>query len=357
MREVEFAAGGVTQPPQGPFDRLIAPACGLHVLLTGLRDAVAVAEDRIDEEQDLQRARVASVLLHPAVHVDPERLHLLDARTVREHRFGVLGGQVTACGRSSRLHDDRSSLRTGDGVERPPRAEVLPLEVYRVHLRVVGVARSLLVDQDGAVLPRIPQRLNRFHPLLGHLVPLAVQHQRVVAVLLRRPRRAPGDDVEPDPALGEVVEGRHRPGRHEGVVEARRQRHRDADVLGALRQQRDQRDGIALRRQQPVLERGLHRTAVRVLDHAGVLDQQVVEAGALQRRGQVDEQVAPHPVVTRVASPGILRPGLHAESTAHEPTQMKHSHLRKVRPMFRVVVSAQRMNDSASITLACSSAH
>jgi len=59
------------------------------------------------------------------------------------------------------------------------------LEVDGVHLGVIGVPRGLLVNEDGPLVPRVPQRPNRFHPFLGHLVALAVQHQLVVAVLLR----------------------------------------------------------------------------------------------------------------------------------------------------------------------------
>ena len=111
-------------------------------------------------------------------------------------------------------------------------------------------------------------------------------------------------------------------------IEARRERHGDADVLGALGEQRDEWDRVALRREQAVLERGLHRSSVGILDHAGVLDEQVVEACSFQGRGEVDEQVALHPVAARAACPRIQRPGLNAEAATHEPAQMKYRHLR-----------------------------
>jgi hypothetical protein len=55
-REQEaVAAGGVAQAPQRLFGRVVAPAGRLHVFLARVCDAVG-AEDRIDEEEDLQCA-------------------------------------------------------------------------------------------------------------------------------------------------------------------------------------------------------------------------------------------------------------------------------------------------------------
>ena len=169
---------------------------------------------------------------------------------------------------------------------------VLPDEVADLHLRVVGVGVGLAVHHDRFRIPRVPQLAHDVEVLVGQVVALVVLGQRVHAEVLGGAVLGGADDVPAEAAPGHGVDRRRHPGQHPGRVEAGRHGGDDAEPLGRVGEHRGQRHRVVLGREHGVLERALHGAAVRVRHHAGVLEDDVVEARPLERLGERHEEVA-----------------------------------------------------------------
>src|SRR6185312_3977029 len=108
-------------------------------VFVGLRLALAsdvegvlfgLADNRIDQEQDLAIAGLTAGRDHVLVHVGAIGAHCLNALGVDQDRLGVRRGKLAAARRAASLGDDRLALRRRAGVQRPARAEILALEIY-----------------------------------------------------------------------------------------------------------------------------------------------------------------------------------------------------------------------------------
>ena len=93
-------------------------------------------------------------------------------------------------------------------------------------------------------------------------------------------------------------------------------------MLRRLRDQRNERQRIVLRRAQGSFEIEIHRAAVVIGDEQRVLEQQAVEAGALQRPGQFDVKIGLRPLARIDTRPGLV-PAVNAETIAEEPAEME----------------------------------
>ena len=163
----------------------------------------------------------------------------------------------------------------------PRHLEVLALVVDRMDLVAVGEHRLGAVEHDRVRLPRLPQPGHHVGELVGDVVALVVRPVLVVAVVLRRAVVAAGDAVPADAALGDVVERVDQPRQQVRRVFRHRQRRHEAEMLGRLREVGHQHGGIELGRAGGVLQIGVVRALVGVGHVRGILDDHVVEAGAL----------------------------------------------------------------------------
>ena len=131
-----------------------------------------------------------------------------------------------------------------------------------------------------------------------------------------------GDEIAADAALRHQIESGDQPRQQIGRIEAGRDGRHDAEMRRRLGEQRHQRQRIVLRRPQGPGEIELHRAAVAVRHEQRILEQQIVEVGALQRSGHVDVEVGLGPVVAVRAGPCLV-PAVHPVAVAQEPTEMK----------------------------------
>jgi hypothetical protein len=89
-----------------------------------------------------------------------------------------------------------------------------------------------------------------------------------------------------------------------------------------LGDQRHQRQWIVLRRPQCTAQIEVHGAAVIIRDEQRILEQQVVEAGPLERLRQFDMQIGLCPVLGIRAAPWLV-PAVHAVAVAEKPAKME----------------------------------
>ena len=98
------------------------------------------------------------------------------------------------------------ALRRARHGERPARLEELALVVEPLHLRGIGIAAVLLVDDDRAVVPGVPVAEHDFHEFVGAVVAQVVLQMGVLAHVERLAVVDRGDDVPGRAAVRHQVE-------------------------------------------------------------------------------------------------------------------------------------------------------
>jgi hypothetical protein len=149
-----------------------------------------------------------------------------------------------------------------------------------VHLARVGEGARGFIEEERAGLPGVPEGFDGAHPLIRHQVALIVLEVLLVAVVLGRSVGRGGDEVDADPAVGEVVEGVEQARRQKRRIKRRGRGGDDAELGGSFGQQRDERHRVHADDAGP--QRLIERAAVGVGDDRRVLHHHVVETGALQ---------------------------------------------------------------------------
>jgi hypothetical protein len=186
----------------------------------------------------------------------------------------------------------------------------------------VGEHRLFAVEHDRVGLPRFPQPCDHVGELVGDVVALVVRPVLVVAVVLRRAVVAAGDAVPADAAFGDMVERVDQPRQQVRRILRHRQCRHESEMLGRLREIGHQHRRIELGRARGVLQVGVVRALVGIGHVRGILDDDVVEAGALHAARQVDEQVGHHPALDVAARP-VAAPALGPVALAQEPGEME----------------------------------
>lgn len=125
----------------------------------------------------------------------------------REHEVGLGGGEVLARGGDAGLHQDRVALRRAGDVERAADVEVLAMVVKGVDAGGVGEHAGGLVRVDGAVFPGVPKAAQHVHELCSPAVAGVVLHRGTRAEVGCLLPGGGSNDVDPGPALAQVVEG------------------------------------------------------------------------------------------------------------------------------------------------------
>ncbi len=191
----------------------------------------------------------------------------------------------------------------------------------------------LLVHHHGVGFPGVPQLAHAVDELVGHVVAQVVLDLLVEAVILRRRIAGGGDDVPGDASARVVVERRERACQQPRRIEGRGERRCETDMLGCLDQIGRQHHRIELRRHGRMLEVEIHAALVGVGHRRGILENEHIEAGALQRAGGIDKDVGLRPVVTR--GEARLVPALDRNAGAEEPTEVKFAHGMELRVIGR----------------------
>src|SRR5262245_34782891 len=96
----------------------------------------------------------------------------------------------------------------------------------------IGEDAVLLVELQRVRFPGIPQGHAGLDDLVGEVVALFPQLERVEAEILRLGRIAAGDDVPPRAAVADVVQARECPGYMIGMMEGGAERGGQAEMLG-----------------------------------------------------------------------------------------------------------------------------
>ena len=125
----------------------------LALLLALQRLFHRLAQDRIDQEENLAVARIAALGDHVLVHVASIGAHGVDALGVDYDRVGMGRGKAPSARRAAGLGDHGLALRAGTRVEGATRLEVFALVIDGMDLGVIDQAAALAVGDDGARFP------------------------------------------------------------------------------------------------------------------------------------------------------------------------------------------------------------
>ncbi|GAA3310975.1 hypothetical protein GCM10020295_79470 [Streptomyces cinereospinus] len=198
------------------------------------------ADDGRDAGKHQQLVPGAAVAGEPGLDVLVEGLAVAECLLGGEDGLGVLGGELLAVLRRTGLHQQRVALRGARYVQGALHREVLPAMVDLPHLVGVGVDAALTVEQDGVVLPAVPQLGGDLDELARPLVAQRVLQVLVLPEVAGLVHGAGGDDVPAGPAAADVVQGGELAGGVEGLVEGGGDGGDQAHVLGDRRQGRQQ---------------------------------------------------------------------------------------------------------------------
>ena len=274
-------------------------------------------EHRLDREEDLDVGGGAPGGDGGVVDARPVTA---DARLVerreRQLHVGVVPGERQSAARPARRNDGRLAVGERHGVQRAVEAVVLAAVAGGIQSRSVGVDAGLLVDDEGALSPAAPEIPDAAEPLLGPVV-------RRVMSELRRGREVScaarvGHDVQAQAVAAEVLQRRELAGG--GVREVRRGVHRgnDPEVPGRREQVRREQEGVVLR----AAERVAHAQVdgLGAAERGGVLDDQQVETGLLERAGGVLVQTRLGPAM--VPPQVRVAPSVRSEAAREEPAEV-----------------------------------
>ena len=189
---------------------------------------------------DLERIRRAAVFDDARLQVGVELARRLELLRHGEQHLGGARRKLAAGVGLAGLHDHRLALRRARHHQRPAHREVLALVMQHVHLGRVEEQARRLVQDEGVVLPGVPQPLRHLDELGGAAVAVGMRGMLVVAEVERLRRRRRGHHVPADAALAHLVERGEHP-RHMERIEIGGGRRRDqADVARHRRQRAEQ---------------------------------------------------------------------------------------------------------------------
>ena len=187
---------------------------------------------------------VAAEALRLGLDVTVEGLGVGQGLVRGEDRLGVAGGEGAALVGGARLDVDRPALRRPWRTERPADLEEAADVVDRVHLVHVDVGPARAVDDEGVVLPAVPELGDDVDELLGAGVALLGLRHGVQAEVVGRGLAPGGDDVPAGAATRHLVEAREEPGQVVRLVEGRAGGGDQADPLGGRGDRREERDRL-----------------------------------------------------------------------------------------------------------------
>jgi hypothetical protein len=211
------------------------------------------------------------------------------------------------------LRDHRQALRAGAGIERAAGTVIFPLIVDGVDLGGIDEHAAVAVGNDGAGLPGPPELLDDLDILLRHEIALVMLGELVHAEILRGIVGAAGHHVPAGTAAGYLIERADDARGQIRVVGEGGEGGHDAKPLGCRGHQRRHHRGLLARHANAAFEEYIARIAPVLANIDRVLDQYVIEAGALHFAHQVQKHVRHHPVFADVAGPR-LTPCLDARS-------------------------------------------
>jgi hypothetical protein len=159
----------------------------------------------------------------------------------------------------------------------------------RMHLRRIGVSAGRAIVNDGVVLPAtLPELVDDLHELFGDGVALVMGYLIVAAEVARSAVERRSDDVPADPAVGQMVQGRHLTRKQTRQFVQRSDGDTETKMLSRRRHGGDGEQRIVGRRLQSLAEGLVGAAAIDVEDAESVGDEQAVEFPALKRLCELD---------------------------------------------------------------------
>ena len=230
----------------------------------------------------------AAVARRAALDVGIEGFRLIDLRLGGEHHVGGARGELAAGLRRARLRHHRPALRRARDVERALDLEVLADVVEEMDLVAVHVDAALLVAQQPAVFPAVPQAGDDLVELLGALVALGVGQVLVEAEILRLVLDLRGHQVPAGAAAADMVDRGEAAGDVVGLVVGRGRRRHEADVVRDHGERRQRRRRLELDGARELGAGALAAGQRAAAGHAHrVLEEDGVELGGLGDLGDV----------------------------------------------------------------------
>ena len=144
---------------------------------------------------------------------------------------------------------------------------------------------------DGIVLPAtLPELVDHLHELVGDGVALVVRKLIVAAEIARGAVKRRSDDVPADPAIGQMVQGRHLAREQIRQLVERGDCDTEAKMLRRRRHGGDGKQRIVGRRLQSFAQGLVGTAAIDVENTKGVGDEKAIELPALERLGELDPE-------------------------------------------------------------------
>ena len=180
----------------------------------------------------LMSSGVAAVAAGAALDVGIKSLGLVDLGLGGEHHVGGARRELAPGLRRAGLRHHRPALRRAGDVERSLDLEVLADVVEEVDLVAVHVDAALLVAQQAAVFPAVPQADHDLVEFGGALVALGVRQMLVEAEILRLVLDLRRHQVPAGAAAADMVDRGEAAGDVVGLVVGRGRRRDEADPAG-----------------------------------------------------------------------------------------------------------------------------
>ena len=195
--------------------------------------------------------------------------------------------------------------------------------VEEMDLVAVHVDAALLVAQQAAVLPRVPQAGYDLVEFLGALVAFAMRHVLVEAEILRLVLDLRGDQVPAGAAVADMVDRHEAAGDVVGLVVGRGRRRHEADALGHHGERRQRRRRLELHGARELGARPLAARQLPAARHADrVLEEDAVELRRFGHLGDVGVALEVH-VIGRLGV-GMAPAGEMVARHAEEAAEAKH---------------------------------
>ena len=163
-------------------------------------------DDGRGADEDLDAVRVASETDGAAADVLAERPTFRHVGLQGEDHIGRARRELASGFGRSGLEDHRPALRAAAHGERPANLEELPLVLEEMHLRDVEIDAFLLVAEDRAVLPGIPQAGHDIDEFGGPLIARVVLDMRLEAEILRLVLIERGHEIPAGAAVADEVD-------------------------------------------------------------------------------------------------------------------------------------------------------
>ena len=204
-----------------------------------------------------------------------------------EDHLGPAGAELATALGAAGLHDDRVTLGGARGGERAAGADPFSFVVDVVDLGGIGEGAGGLVEQQGAVVPTVPQGEAGLEHLVGAVVAGGAARHLVHAEIAGFQRAGGGDHVPGGAAGAEMVERAEHAGDLVRVVEGGGVGEAKADVFGDAGHHGEDDGRVEQADLAAAADHGVEAPIIEVVEAEDVGEEQAVEASSLEHAGDV----------------------------------------------------------------------